>query len=77
MIALSTLPKNSRGIIKNIDTQKYTKQDLDNMGIIIGTKVKVKRIEQTQILVETYFIDRKERIYIPIEEALRISVMPI
>ena len=77
MIALSTLPKNSRGIIKLVNITSYSKQELESIGLTAGTKIKVKHIIDNYITIETYFEDKKERTNIAVSEAFKILVLPI
>lgn len=77
MITLTTLPKNSLGIIKIIDTKDITKARMENSGFIIGTKIKLRNIEADKIIIEAYIYGKKERISILLEDALKIGVLPI
>ena len=77
MILLPALPKNSLGIIKTIDTKDITKARMESSGFIIGTKVKLRKIENNNVIIEAYVYGKKERINILVEDALKISVSPI
>ena len=77
MIALSNLPKNSRGIIKLVNTTGYSQQELTAIGLTVGTKIKIKHVINSHIVFEACIEDRKERANIPIHEALKVLVLPI
>ena len=69
MIALSALPKNAKGIVKGLNTDVY--------NLTLGDRVKVRHIGSIQILVEVFSQDRREKIQIAVEDALKILVVPI
>ncbi len=77
MILLPALPKNSLGIIKIIDTKDITKARMERSGFIVGTKIKLRKIENNIIIIEAYVYGKKERIDLLVEDALKIGISPI
>ena len=77
MIMLSTLPKNSLGIIKLIDAKETTKAELEFLGISIGTKVKIRRSDYHGILIESYISGKKEQALLVIKDAMKVLVTPL
>ena len=77
MILLSTLPKNSLGIIKLLEIEDSLKTELASLGIGLGTKIRVKNLLKDAIIFDAYLNNTKKRITIPIKEALKIQVLPI
>lgn len=77
MIILSTLPKNSLGIIKSLDIELSLKSQLLLIGLDIGTKIRIKNVINSTIIFDAYLQNNKKRIIIPIKEALKIQVLPI
>jgi len=77
MIILSTLPKNSLGIVKILNVNQSTITKLETLGITIGTKIKLKRIEERDIIIESYIEGNKVKATLSIDDALKILINPI
>ena len=77
MILLSTLPKNSLGIIKVLDVAIPIKTELMSLGLDVGIRVRIKNIKDQNIVVDMYSQGNKKRINIPLNVALKIFVLPV
>jgi hypothetical protein len=77
MILLSALPKNSLGIIKALDTDTFSKEELTSLELELGARVRVKGIKERGIVLDIYSQGNKKRINVPLKLALKISVIPL
>ena len=79
MVTLSTLPINSRGIIRLVDLDKKRKDKYAALGLAAGTKIKVRSTAQYGEYVEIQLKgeDRNSSIVIQKGEAIKILVTPI
>ena len=75
MIKLTTLPKNGLAVIKAIELECGSKLKISDK-IIIGNKIRIKYIQSSYIVVDTFIDGTKERINLTVEEALHILVQP-
>ena len=74
MILLSTLPKNSLGIVKFLDIETSLQTDFISLGLDIGARVRLKGIKESSIVLDVYFQGHKNRVNITITSALKIHV---
>lgn len=77
MIMLSSLPKNSVGIIKLLNVNPILKSRLELLGFTIGVRVKVRKVINKQIIIESYISGNNEKIVINLIDALKIGIIPI
>jgi ferrous iron transport protein A len=77
MVTLSTLPINSRGIIRIIDLDAPTRTRLLEMGFLKGTKIKIKAVAPLGDPILIQIKGQSSSIAIRKIEANKILVTPI
>ena len=75
MIKLTTLPRNGLAVIKAINIECGSNLKVSDK-IIIGNKIKIRNIEQSEIIVDTFIDGNRERLVLTLQEGLHILVQP-